>query len=84
MTHFQLHCLLRRSYTLRPVNESESERDLFRERATIHTSEPKQAKFKRAHEFFLRETACNVLRVSTVVEAPVCLSVRQSHCTIVS
>jgi len=32
---------------------SESERDFSRERATIHTSESKRAKFKTGHDFFV-------------------------------
>jgi len=58
----------------RPV--SESERDFSRERATLHTSESKRAKFKTAHDF-LCATACNASRVLAIVEASVCLSVRR-------
>jgi len=53
---------------------SESERDFSRERATIHTSEPKRAKFKTAHDFS-RATVCNSSRVLAVVEASVLLCV---------
>jgi len=58
----------------RPVSESESEQDFSRERATIHTSESKQAKFRTAHDFS-RATVRNSSRILAVVEASVLLSV---------
>jgi len=53
---------------------SESERDFTRERATIHMSKSKRAKFKTALDFS-RATACDVLHIFAIVEASVCLSV---------
>jgi len=46
----------------RPV--SESERDFSRERATIHTSESKRAKFKTAQDFLCATAICILLRAS--------------------
>ena len=66
----------------RPVNESESERDFFRERATIHTSEWRRAKFKTAHIIFSRATICNASHILALVKASVllCVSVTLPIC----